>query len=146
MLPYAPGHGRGFDALEAQGLVVQQYYPESGPGQHELSVSPADGVAAADHQLLVRQTVHGVAARHGLRATFVPKPFPEFAGSGCHLHLSLWREGRNAFYAPDDPLRLSPLAYRFIGGLLHHLPALMAVTTPSVNSCRRLQPGMWAGA
>lgn len=141
-------------ALEQQGISWEQYYPEAGPGQHELSVAPAWGVAAADRHVLVRETSRGVAARHGLVASFAPKPLPDQAGSGCHLHLSLWRAGEengkkedeNAFFQPEDPLRLSAAAYHFIGGVLHHLPALLAITAPSVNSYRRLAPRVWAGA
>lgn len=131
------------DALQAQGVQVQRYYPESGPGQHEISVSHAEPLQAADDAVIFRETVRAVAARHGLHATFLPKVFPDAAGSGCHLHLSLWQDGRNLMIGEDG---LSELGQRFVAGVLHHLPALMALTTPSPNSYRRLQPQAWSGA
>lgn len=133
-------------ALDAMGLAVHLVYPESGPGQLEVSIHHAEGVAAADRQVLFREAVRGVAARHGLRASFAPKPVPAAAGSGCHLHLSLWQRRRSAFADPKDPLGLSRTAYHFIGGVLEHLPALAAITLPSVNSYQRLKPHVWAGA
>lgn len=132
------------DALSAQGVVLEQYYPESGPGQQELSVRYADALGAADQHILYRQTVRAVARQHGLIASFVPKIFPDAAGSGCHLHLSLWQGGENI--TGDGNSGLSPEARAFTAGLLTHLPALMALTTPSTNSYRRLQPHFWSGA
>jgi glutamine synthetase len=134
------------DALDRQGLRPRQYYPELGPAQQELSISPAPLPAAADRQIAVRETVRGVALRHGLVATFAPKPFADQAGSGCHVHLSLWRDGRNAMYDPDGLLGLSALGRAFVAGVLAHLPALLAITCPSVNSYRRLAPNMWSSA
>lgn len=134
------------DALIAQGILVERYYPESGPGQHEIAVRYGDALRAADSQIALRETVRGVALRHGLRASFLPKIFADQAGSGCHLHLSLWREGVNVLPDPGRTGTLSAIALHFIGGILHHLPALMALTTPSTNSYRRLQPQSWSGA
>ncbi len=133
-------------ALEEMDLRVHLVYPESGPGQFEVSIQHAAGVAAADRQLLFREAVRGVAARHGWRASFAPKPFPDRAGSGCHLHLSLWQRRSNAFFGAGEPLALSQTAYHFIGGILRHLPALCAITLPSVNSYQRVRPHVWAGA
>ncbi len=134
------------DTLDAMGLGVNLLYPESGPGQFEVSIPHTAALSAADRHVLLREAVRGVAARHGLLASFAPKPFLDRAGSGAHLHLSLWREGRNITYDPDDPLRLSAVAYAFIAGILEHLPALAALTIPSVNSYRRIAPRFWAGA
>ncbi len=134
------------EALIAQEIPVEQYYPESGPGQHEMSVRYTTALAAADRQLAFRETVRAVALRHGLRASFLPKVFADKAGSGCHLHLSLWSEGRNLVPDPNDPAGLSARARSFMAGLLLHLPALMALTTPSTNSYRRFQPHCWSGA
>lgn len=136
------------EALLAQGVQPEQYYAELGPGQQELPVRFADALRAADNQLTVRETARGVALRHGLLASFAPKPFPDQAGNGSHIHFSLWRvaDGQNAFYDPHDRHGLSPTAYRFIGGILAHLPALVALTAPSVNSYRRLQPRFWSSA
>jgi glutamine synthetase len=134
------------DALIAQGAPVELYYPESGPGQQELSVRHTDALGAADRQIIFRETVHAVAARHGLKASFLPKIFADKAGSGCHLHLSLWHEGRNLVPDPQGEGGLSPKARSFVAGILDHLPALMALTTPSTNSYRRIQPHFWSGA
>ena len=135
------------EALEAQGLQVEQYYPELGGGQQELSIRHRSALAAADAHVLYRETVRGVAARHGLQASFAPKPWADQAGNGCHLHFSAWSlEGdSNRFYA-EDGSGLSPLARSFAAGVLEHLSALLALTCASVNSYRRLQPQMWASA
>jgi len=134
------------DALLAQDVPVERYYPESGPGQHELSIRYTTALQAADWQVLFRETVRGVALRHGLTASFLPKIFADHAGSGCHLHLSLWRDGLNLMPDQTGIGGLSDPARLFVAGLLHHLPALMALTTPSTNSYRRLQPHCWSGA
>jgi glutamine synthetase len=136
------------EALEKQGIVVQQYYPELGPGQQEISVCHTEALGAADQQLVVRETVRGVAANHGVIASFAPKPFPDQAGSGCHIHWSLWdmASGRNVLSDPAGPYHLSLLAQHMIGGVLAHLPGLVAVTAPTVNSYRRLQPRFWSSA
>jgi glutamine synthetase len=135
-------------ALEAQGLQVEQYYPELGWGQQELSISHRPALQAADRHLLYRETVRAVAARHGLRASFAPKPWPDQAGNGCHLHFSVWtlNGGANAFSDASDPQGVSALARRFMAGVLTHLWGLLALTCASANSYRRLQPQMWASA
>jgi glutamine synthetase len=138
--------GEIVDALDRQGLEPRQYYPELGPAQQELTVNHAPLPAAADRQVMVRETVRGVATKHGLTASFAPKPFPDQAGSGCHVHLSLWREGRNLMYDPNGVLGLSVLGRSFVAGILGHLPGLLAITCPSVNSYRRLAPNMWSSA
>jgi glutamine synthetase len=134
------------DALDQQHLEPRQYYPELGPAQQELSIQHAPLPAAADQQIAVRETVRGVALGHGLVASFAPKPFPEQAGSGCHVHLSVWRGDHNAFYDPQGQLGLSQLGRQFVAGILLHLPGLLAITCPSVNSYRRLAPNMWSSA
>src|SRR6516162_1710816 len=141
------------EALEEQGLVVEHYYPELGHGQHEISIRHADALRAADNHVLYRETVRGVAFRHGLWASLAPKPIPDQAGNGTHLHGSLTEltadgepGGRNVFADPADRNGLSQVGYHFIGGLLAHLPALVALTCASVNSYRRLAPQMWASA
>ncbi len=135
-------------ALGEQDLIVEQAINEYGPGQQEISVRHAPGVRAADNQIKLRDTVRGVALNHGLLASFAPKPFPEEIGSGCHIHLSLWdQEGRrNLLFDPQDPQGLSQFGRHFIAGVLDHLPALTALTCPSYNSYRRLQPHMWSSA
>lgn len=133
------------EALLAQRIPVEQWYPESGFGQQELSVGYAAPLVAADRQVAYRETVHAVAHRHGLRASFLPKVFAESAGSGCHVHMSLWRGGHNVTAGPG-PGGLSPETRSWMAGLLEHLPALMALTTPIPNSYRRIQPHCWSGA
>jgi glutamine synthetase len=135
------------NAMEAQGLTVEHYYPELGHGQHELSIRHADALRAADNQVLYRETVRGVAFRHGLWASLAPKPIPDQAGNGCHLHVSLTAgDGSNVFVDPADGFGLSETGYHFIGGVLAHLPGLLALTCASVNSYRRLAPQMWSSA
>ena len=134
--------------LEAQGLEVEQYYPELGHGQHELSIRHADALRAADNHLALKETVRNAAYKHGMLASFAPKPFPEQAGNGCHIHLSAWdADGEtNLFYDQTETQNLSELGYGFIAGVMRHMPALMALSCPSVNSYRRLQPGTWSSA
>ena len=138
--------GEILDALEQQGLQPRQYYPELGPGQQELSIQHAPLLQAADRQIAVRETVRGVAHHHGLVASFAPKPFADQAGNGCHIHLSFWSDNRNAMYDPNGQLNISTLGRAFIAGILEHLPGLLAITCPSVNSYRRLAPNMWSSA
>ncbi|MDQ6711405.1 MAG: glutamine synthetase family protein [Candidatus Dormibacteraeota bacterium] len=135
-------------ALESQGLTVEQYYAELGWGQQELSIRHAPALTAADNQLIYRETVRGIALRHGLYASFAPKPWGDQAGNGCHLHFSGWDpEGTvNRFHDAEKPYSLSDLGRQFMAGILEHLPALVALTCASVNSYRRLQPQMWASA
>ncbi len=132
------------DALVAQDMTVERYYPESAPGQHEISIRYAEALQAADNQIVFRETVRAVAIEHGLKASFLPKIFADKAGNGCHLHVSLWQEGKNI--TGDGSGKLSSTALAFIAGILHHLPALMALTTPSTNSYRRIRPHFWSGA
>jgi glutamine synthetase len=135
-------------ALEAQGLRVEQYYPELGHGQQELSIRHADALTAADNHVLYRETVRNVAWQRGFYASFAPKPFADQAGNGCHIHFSAWDASgqRNLFYDPEDNYNLSQTVYNFIGGVLEHLPGLVALTCPSVNSYRRLRPNSWSSA
>lgn len=139
--------------LEEQGLEVQHYYPELGHGQQELSIRHAGALRAADNHVTYRETVRGFAWREGLWASLAPKPIPDQAGNGAHLHLSLWETdengaagGRNVLYAPDGEHGLSKTGSHFVGGLLAHLPGLLALTCASVNSYRRLAPMCWSSA
>ena len=135
------------DALDAQGIQVEQAINEYGPGQQEISITRADALAAADRQLRLRDTVRGVAeTRHGLLASFAPKPYADHVGSGCHLHFSLWDGDRNAMAPGGDPFGLSDTARAFLAGVLDHLPALVALTCPSYLSYARLQPSSWAAS
>lgn len=133
-------------ALEAQGIEVEQYYPELGHGQHELSISHAPALAACDRHIVYRETLRGVSFDSGLTAMLAPKPFVDAPGNGAHLHLSAWHATthRSLFYGNGD--ELSVFGRSFVAGLLEHLPALCALTAPSVNSYRRLKPKSWSSA
>jgi glutamine synthetase len=135
-------------ALDAQGIQLEQYYPELGHGQQEVSVAHRPALAAADTQVLVRETIRGVAAGLGLVASLAPKPWPDQAGNGAHIHFSAWDEAgeRNLFFDPAGRFGLSEVAGSFVAGVLAHAPGLLALTAPSVNSYRRLQPRSWASA
>src|SRR5205823_8653404 len=135
-------------ALESQGIVLEQYYSELGHGQHEISTGHAPALRAADEQLFVRETIRGVAARRGLIASLAPKPWPENAGNGGHIHFSLWDESgaRNRFHDASASDRLSGEARSFIAGVLAHLPGLCGLAAPSFNSYHRIIPQYWAGA
>jgi glutamine synthetase len=134
------------EALIAQRIPVEQYYPESGPGQQEISMRYTDALRAADWQISFRETVRAIAHHHNLTASFLPKIFPDAPSSGCHIHLSLWRNGQNLLPDPQDICGVSQIGQAFIAGILDHLPALMALTTPSTNSYRRIRPHSWSGA
>ncbi len=140
-------------ALNAQDLRVEHYYPELGHGQQEISIRHAPALRAADNHVLYRETVRGVAFRRGLWASLAPKPIADQAGNGAHLHASLTNVaadgspgGTLVFADPNDQYGLSETGYRFIGGLLAHLPGLVALTCGTVNSYRRLQPQFWSSA
>lgn len=135
-------------ALDAQGIQLEQALPEYGAGQQEISIRHAPALRAADNQVRVRETARGVAEKNGLVASFAPKPFPDEIGSGAHCHLSVWDpvSGRNLCHEPAALHQFSHIGRHFIGGILHHLPALTAITCPTVNSYRRLQPHAWASA
>lgn len=138
------------DALEVQGLEVEQAINEYGPGQQEIAIRYTDALRAADNQLKFRDAVRGVAeVTHGLVASFAAKPFAEGVGSGAHVHFSLWSAdgSTNLLYdAGAGPRLLSGTGRSFVAGVLEHLPALVALTCPSYNSYERLQPRAWAGS
>lgn len=133
-------------ALETQNILPEMIYAESGPGQFEMPIRYADALAAADNQVVFRETVRAVAYQHGLVTSFLPKIFLDKTGSGAHLHVSLWQNGRNVTSDSESPRAISADAAAFTAGVLHHLPALMAITTPSPISYHRIQPRTWSGA
>jgi glutamine synthetase len=138
--------------LDGQDIQVEQFMPELGPGQQELSIGHEEALRAADNVVRVRETVRGVARQHGVLASFAAKPFLDQAGSGAHIHFSLWGApdtadaGRNQLYDASGRGGISALGYQFIGGVLAHLPALVAITCASPNSYRRLLPHFWSSA
>jgi glutamine synthetase len=116
---------------------------EDANGQFEQNFTYDDALVSCDRAIFFRYMVHTLAEQHGVIATFMPKPFTRLTGNGCHFHMSLWREGENAFLDPADEqgLGLSQTAYGFIGGLKAHARAYSAVTAPTVNSYKRLKLG-----
>ncbi len=131
-------------ALEGESVDVQQLHPEYAPGQFELAVGPADPVTAADRILLVRHTIRALTHRAGMRCSFAPAVVVGGVGNGCHLHTSLWREGRNLMTGGPGPYGMSDEAEAFIAGVLDGLPALLAIGAPSAASYLRLIPQRWS--
>lgn len=134
------------EALQAQGIDVDQFHPEYALGQCEVSVAPSDPVTAADRYVLLRTTVTQVAKRHLLRVSFAPTAVAGQVGNGCHLHLSAWRDGRNMMTGGDGAAGMTAEGEALTAGVLDHLPSLSGVLTPSAASYARLQPSSWAGA
>jgi glutamine synthetase len=140
------------EALEVQGISIELFHTELGPAQQELSIHHSDVLRAADNVCLIRETVRSVARTFDLIASFAPKPFLDQAGSGAHIHVSLWgtgegeHKGNNLFYDPMQRGGLSQLGRFFIGGVLRHIRALVAITCGSPNSYRRLLPHFWSSA
>ena len=135
--------------LTHAGIFPTVVHAEYGPGQMEIAVSPADPLTAADHVCLFREITRGTARTAGMVASFAPRPFvDQMAGNGAHLHVSLWdeQEKHNRFSDSEQQERVSPLGHWFIGGVLAHLPALVALTCASVNSYQRLGPHAWSSA
>lgn len=128
-------------ALEQMGFEVEASHHEVAPGQHEINLRYADALTAADLVATCKIVTREAAQRHGLHATFMPKPLFGVNGSGMHTHISLLQDGRNAFYDPDGQYELSQAAFHFIGGLMKHARAMTAITNPLVNSYKRLVPG-----
>ena len=128
--------------LESMGFEVEAAHHEVAPGQHEIDFKYGNSVATADALVTFRFVVKKVALMHGLHATFMPKPIAGVNGSGMHTHQSLFTlDGENAFFDADGPWKLSTVARSYIGGLLDHARAFVAVTNPLVNSYKRLVPG-----
>ena len=133
-------------ALETQGTGVMQFHPEYSTGQFEISVPHRTGIALADTNLVARHTIRAVARSNGLAVSFAPVVFAGLVGNGDHLHFSLWnRRGRNLFHGGDGPEGMTREAEAFSAGVLESLPAIVAVSCPSVASYLRLQPHRWAG-
>ncbi|MDR4946485.1 type I glutamate--ammonia ligase [Neobacillus cucumis] len=127
--------------LEEMGFEIEASHHEVAPGQHEIDFKYADALTACDQIQTFKLVVKTIARKHGLHATFMPKPLFGVNGSGMHCNLSLFKDGQNAFYEPSGNLELSDTARQFIAGILKHAPAFTAVTNPTVNSFKRLVPG-----
>jgi glutamine synthetase len=126
--------------LEEMGIGVEHAQHEDAPGQHEIDLRYTDALTMADTVMSVRHVVKELARQSGVAASFMPKPLANVQGSGMHTHLSLWRDDHNAFIG-DGPYGLSPVAEKFIAGLVRHAPEITAVTNQWVNSYKRLVPG-----
>lgn len=144
---HAP-HGGGQDfrrtaisMLENMGISVEFSHHEGGPGQQEIDLRYADALTTADNIMTFRLVVKEVALEHGMQASFMPKPYAEYPGSGMHTHMSLFEGDRNAFYEPGKELQLSGVGRSFIAGLLRYAPEITAVTNQWVNSYKRLSGG-----
>ncbi|HXG43100.1 MAG TPA: glutamine synthetase family protein [Dehalococcoidia bacterium] len=127
--------------LEEMGIAVEHSHHEGAPSQHEIDLHYADALTMADAVMTARLVVKEVAMKHGVYATFMPKPLSDVNGSGMHINQSLFRGERNAFYDPNDPQRLSAVARSYIAGLLRHAPEITLVTNQWVNSYKRLVRG-----
>lgn len=131
-------------ALEAMGFEIEASHHEVAAGQHEIDFKYADALKTADNIMTFKLAVKSLAQKNGLHATFMPKPIYGSSGSGMHLNMSLFKDGKNIFFDERDPKGLSKEAYHFIAGLLHHVKGMTAVTNPLVNSYKRLVPGFEA--
>ncbi len=128
-------------ALEAMGFEIEASHHEVAPGQHEIDFKYMDALSTADAILTFKLVVKTIAQRHGLHATFMPKPVFGINGSGMHTNVSLSKNGKNAFYDEKDKKQLSKEAYWFIGGLMKNMRSIAALTNPIINSYKRLVPG-----
>ena len=128
--------------LEDMGFEVEASHHEIAPAQHEIDLQYTEGLEAADHIMTFKMAAKTIAKRHGLHATFMPKPKEGVNGSGMHINMSLSDEdGHNLFADDSDELGLSQLAYRFMAGILGHMREMTILTNPLVNSYKRLVPG-----
>lgn len=127
--------------LEDMGFEVESSHHEVSPAQHEIDFKYDEALKTADNIMTFELTVRTIARRHGLHATFMPKPLTNANGSGMHMNMSLSKDGKNIFYRPDGNYELSKEAEWFIGGLLKHIKAMTAVLNPNVNSYKRLLYG-----
>ena len=128
-------------ALEQMGFEIEASHHEVAQGQHEIDFKYAEALTAADNIMTFKLAVKTLAQKNGLHATFMPKPVFGINGSGMHTNMSLFKDGKNVFFDPDDSRKLSKEAYSFIAGLLKHVCGMAAITNPLVNSYKRLVPG-----
>ena len=127
--------------LEEMGFEIEASHHEVAPGQHEIDFKYADAITACDNIQTFKLVVKTIARKHGLHATFMPKPLFGVNGSGMHCNVSLFKGKENAFYDKNGSLELSETARQFIAGIVKHAPNFTAVTNPTVNSFKRLVPG-----
>ncbi|MGN0277529.1 MAG: type I glutamate--ammonia ligase [Hominisplanchenecus sp.] len=130
--------------LEDMGFEIEASHHEVAPAQHEIDFRYDEALTTADNIMTFKLAVKTIAKRHGLHASFMPKPKTGINGSGMHINMSLSRDGKNIFADENDPIGLSKEAYYFIGGLMKHIKGMCAITNPLVNSYKRLVPGFEA--
>ncbi|MTI68651.1 MAG: type I glutamate--ammonia ligase [Firmicutes bacterium] len=131
--------------LKEMGFEIEASHHEVAPGQHEIDFKYDNALRAADNIMTFKMAVRIIAQRHGLHATFMPKPVYGISGSGMHVNMSLASlDGNNAFYDENDEMGFSKVAYQFLGGILEHAPGYTAMTNPTINSYKRLVPGFEA--
>lgn len=128
-------------ALEEMGFEIEASHHEVAEGQNEIDFKYGDALTTADNIMTFKLVVKSIAQRHGLHASFMPKPVFGINGSGMHVNMSLFKDGKNAFVDESDKNGLSDVAYKFIAGLLKNIKGLAAITNPLVNSYKRLVPG-----
>ncbi len=129
------------ETLSSMGFEIEAAHHEVAPGQHEIDFKYQEALATADNIVTFRIVVRTVAQKHGMHATFMPKPIFGINGSGMHLHISLFKNGENAFYDSSREDGLSEVCRQFIAGVMKHAKAICAITSPTVNSYKRLVPG-----
>ena len=127
--------------LEDMGFEIEASHHEMAPAQHEIDFKYGEALATADNIMTFKLAVKTIAKRHGLFASFMPKPRYGVPGSGMHINMSLSKEGKNIFFDAEDPMELSQEARYFIGGLIKHIKGMSIITNPLVNSYKRLVPG-----
>lgn len=127
--------------LEDMGFVIEASHHECAPAQHEIDFKYGEAVKTADSIMTFKLAVKTISQRHGLHATFMPKPKANMAGSGMHINMSLEKDGKNVFADENGKNGLSEEAYHFIAGLMKHINGIVAITNPLVNSYKRLIPG-----
>jgi len=128
-------------SLEKMGFCVEAAHHEVAPSQHEIDFQYDEAIRMADDIMTFKTTTKTIALQHGICATFMPKPLAGENGSGMHVHLSLFEDGKNCFYGADKPYHLSDEALHFTAGIIEHIDAITALTNPTVNSYKRLVPG-----
>lgn len=137
-----------YSSLKVANIVVEQLHAEAGKGQFEVALKYVLCTLAADNLIYAREIIKSVARKHGLIATFLPKPDLNDIGSGSHVHLSLWKNDQNVFMGSNEYSHygMSNVGEQFLAGVYHHLPSILAFTAPHPNSYDRIQPNTWSGA
>lgn len=132
--------------LVEMGFEIEASHHEVAPAQHEIDFKYDDALKTADNIMTFKLTVKSIAKRHGLHATFMPKPKLDINGSGMHTNMSLSKDGKNVFSDETDSIGLSETAYQFLAGIMDHIKGMTLITNPIVNSYKRLVPGFEAPA